>query len=476
MGQEIQTTQFSQNDEKEYRQKLRTETNILRRWFKEKIFSSAPPKCGLELEAWLVTNDFYPAPSAVEFLEDLNNPLVVPEISKFNFELNTDPFDLKNDVFFTLENEIKEIWSRCSKTADALKLKPIMIGTLPTLRDHMLTMDNLSPQNRYFALNNQIMNMRDQKPIIIDVEGRDWVHVEHDNVITECAATSLQIHFGVTQQNAAKYYNSSVIASSFMAAVGANSPYLYGKELWEESRIPIFEQSINLRSFRTLNGDQSTRVSLGNGYVKNSIFELFLENLDGHPILLPNCLDSDPEFLDHLRLHNGTIWRWNRPLIGLNSDGTPSLRMEFRIPSAGPTIADAIANMVFQIAIVEALSEIDDLEKRIPFKVAKENFYRACKHGLNSEITWLDGKNTNIQKLLHENLLPKARAALKKYHIQEQDIVRYIDNIIIPRVKSGQNGAHWQKAFVHTRGSRFQEMLEVYYKNQQQNIPVHQWS
>jgi len=374
MGKEIGTVRFTHEDEKIFHKKLRQETKILKRWFENEIFERSRPKCGLELEAWLVTKDFVPAPVSHLFIEKLNHPLVVPEISKFNFEINTEPYLIEEDVFSKHENELLQLWQKCQNLAEAMNLKALIIGTLPTLRDHMLTLDNLSPQNRYFALNERVMKLRQGHPLEIDIEGKDEVHVKHNDVITECAATSLQVHFDVTQENASKYYNASVIASAFMAAVCANSPFFYGKELWDETRVAIFEQSVNVKSFKKINGEYAKRVSLGNGYVRKSVMELFIENLDGHPILIPEVTPSNSEWLDHLRLQNGTIWRWNRPLVGLSETGKPSLRLEFRVPSAGPTIKDVIANMVFQIAVNQYLFEIEDLEKKITFEIANENF------------------------------------------------------------------------------------------------------
>jgi gamma-glutamyl:cysteine ligase YbdK (ATP-grasp superfamily) len=475
VGQEINTTEFTTVDEENFRRKLRDETKILKRWFDSDVFDKGPIRCGLELEAWLVTKDFVPAPVSDQFIEKLKNPLVVPEISKFNFELNSDPLTFKGEVFTKLEDNILRLWKKCEGLAEEMDLKALIIGTLPTLKDHMLTMDQLSPQKRYFALNNQVMKLRGDKPINIHIEGREEVHLTNTNMITECAATSLQIHFGVTPEEGPKYYNASIIASSFMAATCSNSPYFYGRELWDESRVAIFEQSVNIKSFRKKDGDYATRVTLGNGYVHKSLMELFIKNLDGYPILLPDTMDSDPEWLDHLRLQNGTIWRWNRPLVGLTEDGRPSLRLEFRVPSAGPTIKDSLSNMAFQIALVEYFKSIDGIEESIPFEVASKNFYNACKFGLASEITWIDGESHNIQSLLINEIFPHLVAALEGLGVKKSDCQKYLLDVIKPRIQNGQNGANWQKAFVRTHGPRFQEMLEVYYKNQKENIPVHLW-
>lgn len=475
MGQEINTINFSAEDEAIFHSKLREETKVLKGWFDEKRFNREHPKCGLELEAWTVTEDFIPAPISDNFIKALGDPLVVPEISKFNFELNSKPYPIIGNVFSKIEGEISLLWKKCENFAEDLNHRTLMIGTLPTLRDYMLTMDNLSPEKRYFALNEQVMKLRAQQPISIDFEGRDEIHLKHNDVITECAATSLQVHFGVNQENAPKYYNSSIVASSLVSAVCANSPFFYGKELWDESRIPIFEQSVNIKSFRNSQGEHSRRVSLGNGYVRKCIMELFLENLNGYPILLPDIKDTGSDKINHLLLQNGTIWRWNRPLIGLCEKGIPGLRLEFRIPSAGPTMTDAISNLVFQIAVVEYLYGIDGLEEKIPFPMAKENFYNACQKGLSAEITWLDGKKVNINELLLKEILPKASIAMKKFGVDQSDIEFYLQKNIKSRLEKEQNGANWQKGFVRKHGPRFQEMMEVYYDYQKKNIPVHLW-
>lgn len=476
MGQEISSTSFGDNEEQIFRQKLREETKILKRWFDQGLLDHGPRKCGLELEAWLVTNDFIPAPFSDKFIDGLTHPLAVPEISKFNFELNSDPYIFDKKVFSLLEEKTQTLWEKCEHQAEKMNLKALMIGTLPTLRDYMLTMDHLSPQKRYFALNERIMHLKNGAPMIIDIEGKDSIHLKLNDVLTECAATSLQIHFGVNQKEAPRYYNASVIASSFIAAIGANSPFFYGKELWDETRVTIFEQSVNLKSFRKKSGQFATRVGLGNGYVHDSLMELFLENLDGYPVLLPEVMNSDPEWLDHLRLQNGTIWRWNRPLVGLSKLGRPNLRLEFRVPSAGPTIRDAISNMAMQIGLVEYFSQIDDLENKLSFDLAHSNFYQACKFGFDASVHWVDDKVHNIQNLLLSEIIPRVKDALSEQGIDDSDILKYIGQTIWPRVQSGQNGALWQKGFVHTHGPKFQEMLELYYQFQRKNIPIHEWS
>lgn len=474
MGQEIYTDFFTENDSIKFKDAVRQETLQLKKYFDENSFCDGPPMCGLELEAWLVNDNFLPDPKSDLLVEKLNNELVVPEIAKFNFEINSEPFAISKNCFEKMEETLLNTWNECSIKAKELGSKTLMIGTLPTLRDHMLDMEFLSGKTRYYALNSRIMELQHNRPVIIDFEGRDFVHIEHNNVISECAATSLQVHFGVTPKNVVETYNASVIASSFVSAVCANSPFFLGKDLWDESRIPIFEQSINMKSFRNKDSTWAKRVTLGNDYVKKSIFELFLENLDGHPVLIPDFIDGDIGKLANLRLHNGTIWRWNRPLVGFDKEGRPGLRLEFRVPSAGPTVKDSIANMLFQILIVE-FCRTKKLSTRISFKKAMDNFYLSCKDGLNAQINWIDGNTRNIRDLLIHEILPELKKLYGVLNICQDDFESYITQIIYPRVKSLQNGTGWQRSFVAAYGMRFQELLERYYHYQNLNLPVHLW-
>jgi gamma-glutamyl:cysteine ligase YbdK (ATP-grasp superfamily) len=474
MGQEIKHTHFSLEDEKNFLQKFKQENDLLRTWFLQKKFKNSEHTLGLELEAWLVTKDFIPAPVSDQFVDKVKHPFVVPEISKFNFELNTDPFVIAPLVFSKMEHELLTLWKACEKHADEMGYMAVMIGTLPTLRDHMLTLDCLTPKKRYFALNEQLMKMRDQQPIEIHLSGKDEIHLSHKDVMTECAATSMQVHYSIKLEDSVKYYNAAIISSAFMAAVGANSPFLMGKELGDETRISVFEQSVNFKTNYKKNVPD--RVGLGSGYVQNSLMELFDENFDQYPVLLPDVQNNvQIHRLEHLRLQNGTIWRWNRPLIGFFPDGSPSLRLELRVPSAGPTIKDVVANMVFQVALLEVLVKIKDIEKLIPFETAKKNFYEACQFGLDAKIFWTDSRKENIQDIIFNKLLPECAKELHNLGIHDSDINTYLGDVIKPRIKSGQNGANWQKAFVHTHGVRFQEMLQKYYSYQVKNIPVHLW-
>lgn len=477
MGSDIEHSYFSETDFRKFRESLRKETKILMDWFSSGVFKETREMCGFELEGWLVNADYIPASRNEEFLERVNSHLVVPELSKYNFEINTNPHLLDENLPVYLHEELKKIWNSCISHAEAMGCKILMIGILPTIEDRMLTLQHISSLQRYSALNREILRSRKRKPLKIRIQGcRDTLDVTHQDVMAEAAATSLQIHFQVSPATAARQYNIALILSAPMVALAANAPFLFGRELWNETRIPLFEQAVKLPSFRDKTGRIIPRVTFGSGYVRNSLKEVFLENLDGFPVLLAETFDEDFSWLNHLRLHNGTIWRWNRPLIGLNDSGTPHLRIEHRVPSAGPTIPDSIANILFFYGSLLHLLELEKPpEKQISFEDTRKNFYRAAKDGLDARIVWTGGKQCTVHEILQEELLTGAGQALCKRGIAPDQIRYYLDDILTSRVAMGRTGSAWQKEFIHKHGPRFQDMTHAYHEYQNQQIPVHTW-
>ena len=262
------------------------------------------------------------------------------------------------------------------------------IGILPTLTDNDLSLDNISSLDRYRALNEQVLRHRQGKTIRLHINGGEHLEVEHKDVMLEAAATSLQIHLQTPQNLAVRYYNASVILSAPLVAVGANAPFMFNRDLWYETRIPVFEQSVDIGGIGGAASGPIHRVTFGSQYARESLFECFNENLEHYPVLLPVSYDSEPEKLNYLRLHNGTIWRWNRPLIGFDADGTPHLRIEHRTMSSAPSIIDNIANIALYYGLVEYYATcIDPPESSLAFTDAKDNFYRAAKTGLGHRLS-----------------------------------------------------------------------------------------
>ncbi len=480
MGQEISKVDFSKAEYEEFNKRLREETKILKSYFDQNLFEPEDGQTctfGAEVEGWLIDKNHIPAPKNTEFLDKLGDPLVVAELAQFNFELNCNPRSLGGNNLKLMEEELVQRWKGARDCAKSMGLDILSIGILPTLRDDMLNLKYLSDQNRYASLNNKIMEGRDGEPVHLNLHGLDELHVDHDDVMLEAAATSMQIHLRVNLKNAVRYYNASMILSPAIVAAAGNSPFMFGKELWSETRIPVFEQAVSNKVFRDRTGKFVERVGFGSGYARNSMMEPFLENLDGFPPLLPLLMDEDPKQLPHFKLHNGTIWRWNRPLIGVDKNNIPHLRLEHRTPAAGPTMVDSMADIAFYLGLTESLATEEIApEEKLDFETARKNFYEGAKLGLEADIKWIDGKVWNLQKLILDELIPRAKDGLSKQNFDEKDINYYMDEILHTRILSGQNGASWQKAFVHTHGTCFQEMTEEYLKWQNKQVPVSQWN
>ena len=474
MGEEIRTSSFSDTDFERFKKSLEEETRLLESWFKEKKFSSVSNRAGFELESWLIDEELYPAPINETFLEKLNSPLASPELASFNVELNSTPCDLNGDVLSRMQSELDETWKECKDTAKALHSDIAMFGILPTLDNDVLNLANMSKMKRYRALNREVLHQRKGKPLVFDINGVEHLRVTHRDVMMEAAATSFQIHLQVNLDNAVRLFNASIAITAPLLALSANSPYLFGKDLWDETRIPVFEQAVAVGGYDGAAFGPIRRVTFGDTYIRESLFECFKENLEHYPVLLPVDLSKQGP-LAHLRMHNGTIWRWNRPLIGFDESGEPHLRIEQRVVPAGPTTTDAIANAAFYYGAVTALAQLDEpIENQIPHSRVRDNFYAAARFGLRSSQRWVNEEDINARDLILEKLLPLAHQGLAALGISVEDSNKYL-GIIHDRVTSGQNGSTWQRSFVKNHGHDMLALTRAYIKNQNSGEPVHRW-
>ncbi len=475
MGDEIDRAEFSLTDFEWFQEALLRETNELKAWFRDHRFDNAPPAVGYELEAWLIDDELQPAPINEEFLTRLDNPMVVPELARFNVELNA-PWEFVQDDFLErLRSFLEDTWAHCTRVAAEMDASMVAIGILPTVVPQHLAMQNMSGLQRYRALNEQILRLRHGAPMQLELDGSERIRISQDNVMLEAAATSFQLHLQVPELDAARVFNAAQIASGPMVAATSNSPFLFGKELWSETRIPLFEQAVNVRDDTFQRYRIPPRVSFGDGYVKTSLLELFLDNLEQHPVLLPSRLSGDLEQLAHLRLHNGTIWRWNRPLIGFNEADRPHLRIEHRVVPAGPSLVDLVANLALFVGVARGLatSEID-FESKLPFVKARENFYQAARRGLSAEISWFDGVQIAADVLILKHFIPLAEHQLSLLGA-DRDQVRYYLDVIKRRVGARRTGSDWQRAFVADHGPDMAALLAQYCENQQSGLPVCDW-
>jgi gamma-glutamyl:cysteine ligase YbdK (ATP-grasp superfamily) len=471
VGKEIASTRFASRDFKRFAAELEKETCTLEHLLVNARFAETQFTVGFELEACLLDRDCFPVAENERFLERLSHPLVVPELSRFNVELNGTPQQLTGGALSRIEAELEATWRRCLEVGHDVEATLIMTGILPTLRNRDLTLANISPRNRYYALNEQILRRRAGRPLRVDVAGRDRLQVTQPDVMLEAATTSFQVHLQAPASEIARYYNASVILSAPLVALSANSPFLFGKSLWDETRVPVFEQAVATDDAEPA---APRRVTLGSGYLTHPR-ELFRENIELYPVLLPMMFPDGGAHLRHLRLHNGTIWRWNRLLIGFDESNEPTLRIEHRVMPAGPTVADMFANAAVYVGAARFLAGLrqapeDDLE----FETARENFYRAARDGLAAELTWLGGVKVTARELLADELLHMAREGLVLLGIDRDDAHRYLD-LVRTRTRYAQNGASWQRAYVDAHGRDFFRLTADYLAHQRTGLPVHEW-
>ena len=469
MGDEIDQRHFEADHFSQFRARLEEETHQLNSLFKYDQFSQRGDILGFELEVCIIDQEGHPSGVNRQFLDQLNDPLVVPELAEFNVELNGSPVSLTGRVFSRLLDELSTTWHKCVQNADDLNVRLVTVGILPTIDPAILNSDHMSDMVRYYALNDRVMALRDGEPLQIEIKGDDHLSMKHADVMLESAATSFQIHVQCKPERATRDFNASLVASAPMVALSANSPTLFGKSLWEETRIPLFEQSVQLGS-RYLD-----RVGFGTGYVDDSLSEVFLENQRDHVLLLP-YVQSDPVMnFAHLRFQNGTIWRWNRPLIGFDYDGQPHVRIEHRVVPAGPTCMDCIANLATFTGMLRAFSDATPpIAEQLTFEQTKENFYNAARHGLNATLHWPKDRRVNARELILNELLPASREALRGIPIPQEEVDRFLD-VTSARVESKQTGAQWQRNWIDAHGPDFAALTRRYADHQGTEKPVHEW-
>jgi gamma-glutamyl:cysteine ligase YbdK (ATP-grasp superfamily) len=477
MGQEISRSRFAAAEFEHFSQRVRVETELLAHLEADGRICQSGGVGGLELEAWLTRADGQPADLNVPFLERVARAAVVPELSRFNFEINVEPQALAGDGLARLGDELATTLAHCRAAAQSLDAKVIAIGILPTITAADLVPAHMSRMKRYRALNQQVLRQREGKPLALDIVGREHLSTTHHDVMLEAATTSLQAHLQVPASRAARYYNAAVLASAPVVAVAANSPLLFGKLLWEETRIPLFEQSVAVGGFDAARGGPIRRVTFGSRYVERSLTELFQENVAHYPVLLPLIDDTAaPGELAHLRLHNGTIWRWNRPLLGFNQDGTLHFRIEHRVMPAGPTVIDMLANLAFFFGLCEGLaSDPPAPEASIPFSQARDNFYQAARLGLAAHVVWLEGERCTVATLIRDRLLPLAQFGLSQLGVGRA-LAAHLLGIVESRARSGRTGAAWQREYFERHGRDAAALTCAYLERQQAGLPVHEWA
>lgn len=476
MGQEITRTSFTEADFLHYQEQLARETEQLGAAALAGELGGDSFKAGFELEAWLLDHAGFPNPINEPFLARLDDPWVVRELSRFNVELNGPPVAMAPGALIAMENSLGDTWRRCQDVAHDMDAVLAMVGILPNLRVSDLNLENMSAMKRYVALNGEVQRLRQGKPIHIHIEGVESLEMLRPDVMLEAATTSFQLHLQVPYDQAGRYYNAALISSGLLLAAGANSPLLFGRRLWHETRVPLFEQSVELGGYAGLADATVRRVSFGQGYVGKDIVDMFRENLALYPVLLPMSQTEPQSRYPHLRLHNGTIWRWVRPLVGFDETGRAHVRLEQRVMPSGPSILDMVANAAFHLGLSHTLANLPRApETRLDFAAAKANFYQAAQHGMDVDLTWLDGRAHSARELILGTCLPMAREGLSAFGLPETEADRYLD-VLAARMRNGQTGAVWQLGNLEREHGDMSRMMANYLENQRTGMPVHEWN
>ncbi|HEX6485988.1 MAG TPA: glutamate-cysteine ligase family protein [Nocardioidaceae bacterium] len=489
MGEEVERQEFSREDRTRYREKVRRCLDVFARMLRESRFEAEDPMTGLEIELNLVDDEGNPALKNVEALDVIDDPSFVAELGQFNVEVNVAPQRLSEGGFTAFEEGVRGCLNAAEEKAASRGAHLVMIGILPTLQDGHMSPSSLSPNPRYQILSEQILAARGED-LAIDINGVERLRTTSDSIVPEAACTSTQFHVQVSPDDFPAYWNASQAIAGVQLALGANSPFLLGKELWRETRIALFEQATDTRSEELKTQGVRPRVWFGERWI-TSIFDLFEENVRYFPALLPILEDEDPlEVLERgetpklaeLRLHNGTIYRWNRPVYDV-VDGSPHLRVENRVLPAGPTVADTMANAAFYFGLVRTLAEHSrPLWSQMSFSAAEENFHVAARQGIEANVYWPGVGQVPATELVVRRLLPMARAGLDAWGVGAEERDRLLD-IIEQRCLTERNGASWLVDKFHQRcddcGDRMEAMrstLKEYLANMHANQPVHTWS
>jgi len=451
------------------------------------LIESGVRRIGAEQEMFLIDEHFKPAPVSAEVIERAKEPRLTTEIARFNLEANLTPVEVGGNCFSRMEAELEEVMNCARAAAGHFGKQVLLSGILPTLRKSDLTLENLTPAPRYQQLNDSVIALRGG-PFSIHIKGLDEVNFTHDNIMMESCNTSFQIHFQVGPAEFAPLYNLAQAITAPVLAAAVNSPLLFGHRLWHETRLALFQHSTDSRSETQQLRSHPTRVSFGNQWVEKSVLELFQEQIARFRLIMINDTNENPlaqlaqgeiPQLAALRMHNGTIWPWNRACYGV-TDGIAHLRIENRALPAGPTVVDEIANTAFFAGLMLALpAEYGDVAKLMSFDSAKSNFFAAARHGLGAQFQWVDGHTHSASKLILDHLLPLARAGLKSAKVDSDEADRYLD-IIADRVSSGQTGSDWMLRSLQALEDKPTEVRNTLLTRemvarQKTGAPIHTW-
>jgi len=437
------------NDERgKFIKHLIKDIDALEHLYKNGLIEKGPIRIGAEQEFCLVNEQWRPAKNAVDILEKINDPHFTTELAAFNLEINLDPFVLKGKAFTEMATQLRDLLVKAEKIADEHGSKIVLTGILPSISEEEINLDYMTPNRRYYALNDKLRELRggDFRMLLCGV---DELSIFHDTVMYEACNTSFQMHLQIDPDDMISSFNWSQAIAGPVLGICVNSPLLQGRELWSETRIALFQQSIDTRKVSNFLHDKEARVSFGEEWAKGDLVDLFKNEIIRHSIILTKEIEEDsmekiqngdiPK-LAAMNLHNGTVYRWNRPCYG-TAKGTAHVRIENRYIPSGPSVDSEMANFAFWVGIMKARpKEFDDMAAVMDFKDAKANFMKAARYGASSMMSW-KGKQHPLRDLLKDVFLPLAKEGLKKIEIDQSEIDHYLG--IIERRIEGQTPSEW---------------------------------
>ena len=491
MGIEIDRAEFDADDEERFSSRLRESLEALEELTRRRGFGQGPARIGMELEMSLVDSDCRPLARNEEVIAACASDRMDVELNRFNIEYNSRPVALAGEPFSTLGAELRQGLTHAQNAADTLGGRVAVVGILPTLREADLQSDALTDRFRFHALSSRIRQVR-QAPFHVRVDGPEPVDIVCDDVTLEGANTSLQIHLQVAPERFAATLNAAQIATGPALALAGNSPYVVGRRGWEETRVALFRQAVDDRSPDS--HWRPARVSFGNGWVRSGPVELFAETVALHAPLLPVCSDEDPlhvideggvPALDELRLHHGTVWRWNRAVYDPSGEG--SVRIELRALPAGPTVEDMVANAAFLVGLTLAIAdETEWVLAALPFRYAEYNFMEVARRGLDATLLWPARRAPSPRPVpaveLLERLIRAADIGLESAGVEAGERHHHLE-IVRERVEAGRTGSRWQAQVTERaeasgldRDRALAVMMDEYLQRSRGGAPVHTWS
>ncbi len=488
MGEEKVKLAENREQVQEFVKYLMKDIRALERMLEEGWFEIDKARIGAEQELCLVDRNAKAAPISMEVLEKLGEGPYTTELAQFNLEINMPPLEFKGDALSQMEENLQNEADRVRKVVNELGGEIVFTGILPTIRQVDVDIENMTPLPRYDALCKAINKLRGQE-YELRIQGMDELLMRFDSPLLEASNTGFQVHLQVNPDQFVDRYNIAQAISGPVLASAVNSPILFGKRLWRETRVALFQQTVDTRKAGDHLRDSSPRVTFGNEWLKDSILEIYKEDIARYRVLLSSTVNEDveklieegkPPELRALQIHNGTVYRWNRPCYGI-SNGIAHLRIENRVFPSGPTIADEIANAAFWLGLLNGMGDVyGDITDVMEFDDAKMNFFAASKMGLDTKFRWADDKRYTAVELINKELLPIAREGLRKAGIRKSDIDSNLETIE-ERTDKAQTGSYWMlKSYseLSKKVSREQALTAItnaMIKNQKKGEPVHKW-